>query len=94
MSGSKSWTFELLAFDEKSTFDCFCFILAYKARLALYAQIKQKQPKVDFHRKLKVRTSDESSELWVNLDCAARLIIIFANMPISLTQTRQDTEQK
>jgi hypothetical protein len=28
-------TLELLAFDEKSTFDCFCFIWAYKATRAL-----------------------------------------------------------
>jgi hypothetical protein len=37
MSERKSRTMELLAFDEKSTFDCFCFIWAYKAGLALYA---------------------------------------------------------
>jgi hypothetical protein len=42
MSGGKSQTSELLDFDEKSTFDCFCFISAYKASRALYAQIKQK----------------------------------------------------
>jgi hypothetical protein len=35
-------TLKLLAFDEKSTFDCFCFISAYKASPNLYAQIKQK----------------------------------------------------
>jgi hypothetical protein len=48
-------TLELLAFDEKSTFDCFffCFIWAYKASLALYAQIKQKQSKVDCSSKAK-----------------------------------------
>jgi hypothetical protein len=44
---------ELLAFDEKSTFDCFCFIWAYKASPTLYVQIKQKQSKVDFPSKAK-----------------------------------------
>jgi hypothetical protein len=39
-------TLEHLAFDEKSTFDC--FIWAYKASLALYAQIKQKTMKSGF----------------------------------------------
>ena len=48
MSGRKSRTLELLAFDEKSNFDCLCFIWPNKASLALYAQIKQKQSKVDF----------------------------------------------
>ena len=42
MSGRQSLTLELLAFDEKSTFDYFCFIRAYKPRLASYARIKQK----------------------------------------------------
>ena len=46
-------TLELSAFDGKSTFDCFCFIWAYKASLDLYAQIKQKQSKVDFSSKAK-----------------------------------------
>ena len=95
MSGRQSLTLELLAFDEKSTFDYFCFIWAYKARLALYAQIKQKQSKVDFLSKAKssnVRWVGIASELWV--DCAARLIIIFANMLNSLTQTQRDTAQK
>jgi hypothetical protein len=41
INGRKSRTLELLAFDEKSTFDCFSFIWAYEARLALYHQIKQ-----------------------------------------------------
>jgi hypothetical protein len=58
MSGRKSRTLELLAFDEKSTFDCFCFIWAYKAGLALYAQMKQNNQKWIFHRKLKIPTSD------------------------------------
>ena len=86
---------ELLAFDEKSTFDYFCFIGAYKARLNLYARIKQKQSKVDFSSKAKssnVRWVGIASELWV--DCAARLIIIFANMLNSLTHTQRDTAQK
>jgi hypothetical protein len=55
MSWSKSQTLELLAFGGKSTFDCFSFIWAYKARLALYFQIKQKQSKVYFHRSSNVR---------------------------------------
>jgi hypothetical protein len=86
MSGRKLLTLKLLAFDEKSTFYCFCLIGAYKARLALYAEIKQKQSKVDFSSKSKssnVRWAGVASELWV--DCAARLIIIFANMHNSLT---------
>jgi hypothetical protein len=33
---------ELLAFDENSTFDFFCFIWEYKGSRALYSQIKQK----------------------------------------------------
>jgi hypothetical protein len=41
-------TLELLAFDEKSTFDYFCFIWAYGASPALYAQIKQKIIKSGF----------------------------------------------
>jgi hypothetical protein len=78
MSLIKSLTLELLAFDEKSTFDYFCVIWAYKARRALYAQINQKQPKVDFSSKAKssnVRWVGIAFELWV--DCAARLIINF-----------------
>ena len=43
MSGRKSRTLEHLAFDEKSAFDFFFFIWAYKSSLALYAQIKQKK---------------------------------------------------
>jgi hypothetical protein len=46
-------TSKLLALDEKSTFDCFCFIRAYIASPALYAQIEQKQSKVDFSLKAK-----------------------------------------
>jgi len=53
MSERKSRTLELLAFDEKFTFDYFCLIWAYKTSLALYAQIKQKQSKVDFSSKAK-----------------------------------------
>jgi hypothetical protein len=54
-------TLELLDFDEKSTFYCFCFIWAYKVSPALYAQIKQNNQKWIFHRKLKVPTSVISS---------------------------------
>jgi hypothetical protein len=39
-----------------------------------------------------VRWVGIASELWV--DCAARLIIIFANMLNSLTHTQRDTAQK
>jgi hypothetical protein len=95
MSGRKSLTLGLLAFDEKSTLDYFCFIHAYRVGLALYAQIKQKQSKVDFSSKAKssnVRWVGIASELWV--DCAARLIIIFSNMLHSLTHTQRDTAQK
>jgi hypothetical protein len=48
MSGMKSRTLKLLAFNEKSTFDYFALIGAYKAGLAIYARIKQKQSKADF----------------------------------------------
>jgi hypothetical protein len=41
-------TFELLAFDEKFTFGCFCFIRAYQASPALYAYIKAKIIKSGF----------------------------------------------
>ena len=41
------------SFRSKFTFNFFCFIWAYKASLALYAQIKQKQSKVDFSSKAK-----------------------------------------
>jgi hypothetical protein len=50
---------------------------------------------VDFISKAKssnVRWVGIASELWV--DCAARLIIIFANMLNSLTHTQRDTAQK
>ena len=50
---------------------------------------------MDFISKAKssnVRWVGIASELWV--DCAARLIIIFANMLNSLTQTQRDTAQK
>ena len=50
---------------------------------------------MDFISKAKsfnVRWVSIASELWV--DCAARLIIIFANMLNSLTHTQRDTAQK
>ena len=50
---------------------------------------------MDFSSKAKssnVRWVGIASELWV--DCAARLIIIFANMLNSLTHTQRDTAQK
>jgi hypothetical protein len=50
-------TLELLVSDEKSTFDFFCFICGDKLSLALSPQIKQKNQKWIFHRKLKVSMS-------------------------------------
>jgi hypothetical protein len=60
LAARKSRTMELLAFDEKSTFDCFCFLLADKPRLVLSAKREQKIQKLIFHRKLRVRTSEGS----------------------------------
>ena len=41
----------------------FCFLLAYKASLALYAKIKQKYQNCNLHRKLKFPTSEIESKL-------------------------------
>jgi hypothetical protein len=55
---------ELLAFDEYCRFDYnFCFLLAYKASLALYAKRKQKYQNGNIHRKLKVPTSEREGKL-------------------------------
>jgi hypothetical protein len=44
---------DLLAFDEKSIFDFFCFIWGDKGGLTLSHQIKQKKKKMDFSSKAK-----------------------------------------
>ena len=54
---------ELLAFDEKTTFDFFCFICVDRASLDLTPQIKQKNQKWIYHRKLKVPTSERAGKL-------------------------------
>ena len=41
----------------------FCFLLAYKASLALYAKRKQKYQNGNIHRKLKVPTSEREGKL-------------------------------
>ena len=43
--------------------NCFGLVWAYKARLALYAQIKQKYQKWIIHRKLTVATSEREGKL-------------------------------
>ena len=64
-------------------------------RAAQICPNKAKIIKSGFSSKAKssnVRWVGIASELWV--DCAARLIIIFANMLNSLTHTQRDTAQK
>ena len=63
-------------------FSYFCFLLQYKARLALYCKRKQKYQNGNIHRKLKVPTSEREGKLSNPRGPAARprCIIFFSKI--------------
>jgi hypothetical protein len=63
LAAKKSRTLQLLAFDEKSTFDFFCFICGNEPRLALSPEIKQTNQKWIVYEKLGVATSEREGKL-------------------------------
>jgi hypothetical protein len=52
-----SLTLQLLAFDEKTNFDCFALFSYIKQNLFLYAEIKQNNQKWIFHQKPRIQYS-------------------------------------
>jgi hypothetical protein len=57
----------------------FCFILAYKASLALYSKIKQKYQKWIIHWKLIVATSEREGKLSNRARCMEKFTKIYGN---------------